>query len=128
MQMNKYGRMAQAHWNQWLPERVAAMTDPQTFFSMLGEEVQRQIHELSAAIAGADKPGEQYLEKLGRLRTAQMTAESEILRAEVLLAPDSEQEPEPKWPGDGPWMPIVEDPNDPNWQQLTDESWMTEND
>ncbi len=42
---------------------------------------------MADAIAGRDRPGESYLEKLGRLNQAQFDAESEILR-EMVLIPD----------------------------------------
>ena len=34
--MNRYGLMAQRHWAQWLPARYAAIEDPGSFFSGLG--------------------------------------------------------------------------------------------
>lgn len=119
--MNRYGQMAQAHWTRWLPERLAEMTEPDqvTFFTAMGSEVERQIQEMATAIAGPDRPGETYLQKLGRLREAQMTAESDILREQVLLAPESEADGDPKWPGDAPWQPLVREADDPDpvWQE-----------
>ena len=34
--MNRYGVMARAHWARWLPQRYAAISDPDSFFSTLG--------------------------------------------------------------------------------------------
>jgi hypothetical protein len=96
--MNRYGAMAERHWRRWLPSRVAAMTDPEGFFSRLGREVEAQIEELAAELAGDDPPGEGYLEKLGRLNMARLRAEEVVLRERVLLPPESgleDQDPAP---------------------------------
>ena len=59
-----------------------------------GGAVQSEILALADAIAGKDRPGESYLEKLGRLNQAQFDAESEILR-EMVLIPEPEEPEEP---------------------------------
>ena len=95
--MNRYGAMAERHWRRWLPGRVAAMVDPVGFFSRLGREVEAQIEELAAELAGDDPPGEGYLEKLGRLNMAWLRAEEVVLQERVLLPPEpglEEDEPE----------------------------------
>jgi len=114
--MNRYGQMALNHWKRWLPQTLAAIPDRESFFTRLGLDVERQIDELSDRLAGPDRPGETYLDKLGRLRAAKITAESEILRAEVLLPP--ENDPDEETPAQhGPWTSVTEDPTDPVWQQ-----------
>jgi hypothetical protein len=60
--MNRYAVMAERHWRRWLPGRVAAMQDPYSFFSELGEEVEERIEDLAADLAGDDPPAETYLE------------------------------------------------------------------
>jgi hypothetical protein len=119
--MNRYGQMALEHWSRWLPQRVAGIGDPESFFSTLGLDVARQIEELADRLAGLDRPGETYLQKLGRLREARMSAESDILREEVLLAPDNETDQTPfdhrSWPGQAPWTSVTQDPTDSVWQQ-----------
>ena len=97
--MNRYGRLAQQHWAKWRPNQLSQIPDPETFFTDLGEEVERQIEALEIALAGDDPGGEDYLEKVGRLRTARMTAESQVLREMVLLEPE-------------PGHPEAEDPQD----------------
>ena len=66
--MNKYGLMAQRHWAQWLPQRYATISEPDSYFSTLGQEVAQQIEELTLDLAGDDQPGEEYLAKAGRRR------------------------------------------------------------
>ncbi len=87
--MNRYGSMAMRHWQQTDPARFQAIpeNEREAFFTELGETVQSEILALADAIAGRDRPGESYLEKLGRLNQAQFDAESEILR-EMVLIPD----------------------------------------
>jgi tetratricopeptide (TPR) repeat protein len=78
--MNRYGAMAQRYWQQWLPEQYASMTDPDGFFSALGEEVARQIDELADELAGTDRLGDGYLAQVGRLMAARAQAEEVVLR------------------------------------------------
>lgn len=118
--MNRYGQMAMDHWSKWLPERVAGIPDPESFFSTLGMDVARQIDQLSDRLAGEDRPGETHLQKIGRLREARMTAESDILRQEVLLAPESEDDQQQPWPAPTPWISMTQDPDDPIWKQDLD--------
>jgi hypothetical protein len=124
--MNRYGQMAMDHWSKWLPERVAGIPDPESFFSTLGLDVARQIDQLSDRLAGEDRPGETHLQKIGRLREARMTAESDILRQEVLLAAESDDDQQQPWPAPTPWISMTQDPNDPIWQQDLD--YLREND
>jgi hypothetical protein len=90
--MNQYGAMAERHWRRWLPRRVAAMDDPSSFFSDLGEEVAEQIEDLLVELAGDDPPGETYLQKVGRLNMARLRAEELVLAETVLLPPETETE------------------------------------
>ncbi len=87
--MNRYGSMAMRHWQQTDPARFQAIpeNEREAFFTQLGETVQSEILALADAIAGRDRPGESYMQKLGRLNQAQFDAESEILR-EMVLIPD----------------------------------------
>jgi hypothetical protein len=91
--MNRHGEKAMAHWKRWLPTRFSRITEPETFFTNLGEEIEIRKQELTAAIAGDDPPNESYMEKLGRLGEAELTAEGQALRELALL------EPEPGAPG-----------------------------
>ena len=87
------------HWQQTDPERFQAIEDPQEFFTTLGAEVEQEIETLAAALAGPDRLGESYLEKVGRLNMAKFNAESDILRERVLIAGPDEDRQEPV---DGP--------------------------
>lgn len=131
--MNRYGRLAQQHWAKWRPNQLSQIPDPETFFTDLGEEVETQIEALEIALAGEDPGGEDYLEKVGRLRNARMTAESQVLREMVLLEPepghpDAEDPQDRDLPpgviGQTDWMPIVLRPGDPGYHDLDDSPFL----
>ena len=50
--MNRYGVIAQRHWARWLPRQYAAISDPESFFTTLGEGVARQIDDLTDELVG----------------------------------------------------------------------------
>ena len=88
--------MAHRHWAQWLPQRYATISEPDSYFSTLGQEVARQIEELTLDLAGDDRPGEEYLAKAGRLTAARSRAEEIVLPERVLLAPEPETSQDPE--------------------------------
>ena len=131
--MNRYGRLAQQHWAKWRPNQLSQIPDPETFFTDLGEEVETQIEALEIALAGEDPGGEDYLEKVGRLRNARMTAESQVLREMVLLEPepghpDAEDPQDRDLPpgviGQTDWMPMVLRPGDPGYHDRDDSPFL----
>ena len=122
--MNRYGVMARSHWARWLPRRYATISDPDSFFSTLGQETARQIDELAAELAGDDQPGEGYLEKAGRLAAARSQAEEIILPQQVLLPPESEtsEDPEENDPAAASGeRPLVIDRSHPLWAEVNAE-------
>jgi hypothetical protein len=122
--MNQYGAMARSHWARWLPQRYARISDPDSFFSTLGQETAMQIDELAAQLAGEDQPGEGYLEKAGRLTAARSQAEEIILPQEILLAPEPETSEDPEETGPptaSGERPLVIDRSHPLWEQVNAE-------
>ena len=87
--MNRYGAMARRHWERWLPGQYAAAGDPDAFFAALGEEAAAQVDELAAELAGDARPGEGYLERVGRLASARARAEEIVLPQRVLSLPEA---------------------------------------
>jgi hypothetical protein len=99
--MNKYGRLAMSHWQKTDPDRYQQIPDPATFFTELGDRAEIEIQQLQDAIAGRDRPGETYLEKVGRLNMARLSAEEQVLAETVLIpgpAYDEEQDLEENEP------------------------------
>jgi hypothetical protein len=90
--MNKYAKLANEHWARTDPARYAAIEDPEAFFSALGEQAESQIQELAERLAGPDQPGEEYLQKVGRLNMARLQAEEAVLGELVWIAPSQESE------------------------------------
>jgi hypothetical protein len=122
--MNRYGAMAQSHWAWWLPQRYARISDPDSYFSTLGQETARQIDELAADLAGDDHPGEGYLAKAGRLTAARSQAEEIILPQQVLLTPepDASEDPEDNDPRPASGeRPLIGDRNHPLWAEVNAE-------
>jgi hypothetical protein len=89
--MNKYGALAMKHWIHTDPDRVEAIPDREAFFAELGEQVETQIQAMALALEGRDLPGEQYLEKVGRLNMARLSAEEAVLSELVWISPPQEE-------------------------------------
>jgi hypothetical protein len=92
--MNKYGELAKTHWAKTDPARYQAIGDPELFFATLGEQAENEIQELAQRLAGPDQPGEEYLEKVGRLNMARVQAEEAVLGELVWITPPREEESE----------------------------------
>lgn len=92
--MNPYGARARHHWQKHLPSQFSQIADPESFFNSLGEQIQTQIEFRSDQIAGDDRPGETFMDKLGRLNMARLTAEDDVLREMLPPAEDDREEPE----------------------------------
>ena len=124
--MNHYGAQARKHWQEYLPQRYATLSDPSSYFSTLGEQAATQIADRTLELAGPDQPGEGYLGKVGRLNNAKMRAEEEILPELILIAPEQDGDPDPdgeqpRPTATDPWVPLVEDPTHPYWQQVAEQ-------
>lgn len=122
--MNRYGLMAQRHWAQWLPQRYATISEPDSYFSTLGQEVAQQIEDLMLELAGDDQPGEGYLAKAGRLTAARSRAEEIVLPERVLLAPEPQTSEDPEddsQPSPSLALPLVVDRSHPAWAEVNAE-------
>jgi hypothetical protein len=115
--MSGYEAMLREHWALHRSGELAGMADPDSFFSDMSSQIQDQVEELAEQIAGPSRPGEDYLDRLGRLREARISAESDVLR-QVMAT--EEDRPAP-WPGSTGWLTAELDPEDPiQAQQLQD--------
>lgn len=77
--MNKYALMAAEHWARYAPARYAALEDPTTFFTDLGESAAAQIQELAIALERGLPTEIPYLERVAQLRAVQKQAEATVL-------------------------------------------------
>ena len=122
--MNRYGLMAQRHWAQWLPQTYATISEPDSYFSTLGQEVAKQIEELTLELAGDDQPGSEYLAKAGRLTAARSRAEEIVLPQRLLPAPEpetSEDQEDSSQPPASPALPEIVDRSHPAWAEVNAE-------
>ena len=119
--MNRYGAMARSHWARWMPQQYAAISDPDSFFSKIGQEAARQIDELTTELAGDGQPGEDYLARAGRLTAARSQAEEIILPQQVLLPPEpgiSEDPEQNDQPPTATGRPLIVDRAHPLWAEV----------
>lgn len=88
--MNEYGRMAQRHWQRWLPQRYAAIENPDEYFAELGEEVSAEIGDRWAElrVTAESPPDEDFVKRVGRLNALKKQAEETVLAERVLLEPE----------------------------------------
>jgi hypothetical protein len=123
--VNWYGVMALRHWARWLPEQYAAIGDPESFFTMLGEEAARQIDDLAGKLASETDQGDSYLARVGLLVAARAIAEELILPQRVLPQPEQKAEDEQDDQGDVEAergdRPVVVDRGHPSWAQVNAE-------
>jgi hypothetical protein len=122
MSVNRYGVTAQRHWARWLPKQYAAISDPENFFTTLGEEVARQIDDLTDELADEIRQSDSYLADVGRLFAARAIAEELILPQRVMpeaeLAADDDLEDVKPECGE---RPMVVDRNHPSWAEVNAE-------
>lgn len=78
--MNRYGEQLMQHWQTTRPTQLADLTDPDAFFSQMGEDTEQAIEELARTLAGNPPPGETYLQRVQRLTMARFDAESQTIR------------------------------------------------
>lgn len=90
--MNMWGQRAMEHWREHLPERFAALEDPATFFTQLGEEAAARYLEVrDAALAGRNPNDGTTSWAEFRVLTAQADQQArELVEAEmVYLSPEA---------------------------------------
>jgi hypothetical protein len=120
--MNRYGQMARSHWATWLPEAYAAIREPDSFFSAIGEEAARQVDELASELAGPGQPGETYLQRAGRLTAARSQAEEVILPQMILPQPETpDSEDQNGQPSPQTGRPSAISPDHPMWAEVNAE-------
>ena len=78
--MNKYGLLAQRHWERHRPNDLAGMRDQDRFFAELGEQISYQVAERAKQLEGGVQPGEPYAAKAARLRATRQSAEEQVLQ------------------------------------------------
>lgn len=116
--MNRYGVIAQRHWARWLPRHYAAISDPDSFFTALGEEVARQIDDLTDELVDEIRQSDSYLAHVGRLFAARAIAEELILPQHVLPDPELAADDQDDAPPESGDRPMVVDRDHPQWAEV----------
>lgn len=88
LSMNRYGRRLMRQMQQTDPARYQSLPDPERHFTIMGEQLAVEIEQLAHTIAGPDRPGETYLQKVGRLNMARLNAESDLLAETIAKDPE----------------------------------------
>jgi len=88
--VNEYGAMARDHCRRWRPASYAEITDPDSYFTDLGDRVAQEISDLWAGLRAlsGNPPGEDYIARVGRLNALRTQAEEIVLADLVLLPPE----------------------------------------
>ena len=132
MSMNRYGVIAQRHWARWLPRQYAAISDPEGFFTTLGEEVAQQIDDLTDELVGEIQQSDSYLALVGRLFAARAIAEELVVSQRILsdpeLAADDNQDDRVGVKPECEERPMVVDRNHPSWAEVNAEQQERAND
>jgi hypothetical protein len=121
MSMNRYGVIAQRHWARWLPGQYATISDPESFFTTLGEEVARQIDDLTDELVSEIKQSDSYLAHVGRLFAARAIAEELILPQRVLPDPELAADNQDDVSAESGERPVVVDRTHPSWAEVNAE-------
>ena len=82
--MNRYGRMAQKHWQEHLPGQYAKLRNPDLFFGSLGDQAAQEIGDTVASLA---PKGPSYLDNVQQQNAARGQAE-ELVREWLLPNPE----------------------------------------
>ena len=92
---NRYGALAQRHMREYLPKRYAQISDPDNYFSDLGEAILDQVLEAEVPLQGEAPAGEEWLASVGRRNMARLMAEELVFAEMVFLPPEMDlQEPD----------------------------------
>ena len=88
-------------------------------------ERERELELMALELEGPDRPGETYLATAGRITNAWTTAR------EVIAADTPPPEPDPENVTEqadvtSEWVPVVEDPRHPFWQNLREQEQLSE--
>ena len=90
MAMNQYGIDAKAYWKRWLPARYAALPLPDTYFYLLGEQIDQQVGDLWDDLVRRDKAPEEesHEDRTGRLQLLKEEAARAVMDDLVHFPPE----------------------------------------
>lgn len=89
MTMNKYGLMAQEHWQAYAPNRYATIENPDEFFQALGEQVANEIAAIVDHLERQLPNDLEFMDHLGQMNAIQNQAEEKVL-SELVFSVETE--------------------------------------
>ena len=101
MTANRYSLIARRHWEQFRPQELARIPDPEAFFATKGRELEAAMIELQEALEETLPPETGYEARIGQLNQIRATAEQQAM-AELLPPPEEDEEPPTSPPEPGP--------------------------
>lgn len=91
-----YLEAVRVYYQDYLPNRAAALSDPEAHYRQLAEQISEQVAQVSAQIeAKTAEPGEDYLTRFGKLNTARAQAEELALHDLLYSIPPETDEDVP---------------------------------
>lgn len=88
--MNQYGEMAMEHWRKYRPVEYAQMSDRETFFRELGEEIERRIDDRTEELEQQIPATLPFETRRARMAAARVDAKSAVLQEMLPRAEDDE--------------------------------------
>ena len=92
--MNKYGLMARDHWQLHAPRQYEELTNPEEFFTRLGEDLADEITRIVESQTQALPPSLPYWEKTQQLMRIQRQAEEIVLKEQLWTVHEPSLDPE----------------------------------
>lgn len=124
--MNEFGRVALEYWRDYRPKVWSTISDPQEYFTDLGNQVREGITDLSIELESRATLSEDYLTRVGQVAAIDAQAREIVMADLVYLPPETtdDQDEPPIDPADLviglDGMPI--DRSHPLWDALEDDS------
>lgn len=111
--MNQYGRQARTWWQMYRPQAFAELTDPDKYFTDLGQQAETMVNTLSMDIEAKWKVNsrDDFWERLGLMNNARRSAEETVMDQLVYELPKEID-------------PIDDEDDDPNWISPAQEAWL----
>lgn len=78
-QMNKFGLLAQEHWQRHAPNRYANLDDPVEYFTELGETISDEIAAITDHLQRQLPNDLEFMDKLGQMNMIRHQAEERVL-------------------------------------------------
>ena len=78
-QMNKYGLLAQEHWQRYAPNRYESLDNPQEYFTEMGEAISNEIEVISDHLQRQLPKNLEFMDRLGQMNMIWYQAEEAVL-------------------------------------------------